>query len=257
MKILVCVSEYYPKGSGIANVAYNVVNHLQSKGIDCVVCSPTGPDIRLGSIGEFGLISLIYFWYEVKKYFKDEKTVFDGVWLHNPLFISKNTFDNSLVTIHTTTIGKRRRQYPWKLHIYYFLSSIIEKYCFKKIDENTQFTIVDPTVEKELLKIGVNKEKISYIPNGVETNLFKPIIDKKTLRKDLGLPVDDILLICVGRITPAKQPLKLIKIFSKLTNEIKNITLIVVGNGDLLNKTKKLVESENLKNVKFLGRVRS
>jgi len=38
LKILVCTSEYYPQGSGIANVAYNVVEKLKEKGITCEVC---------------------------------------------------------------------------------------------------------------------------------------------------------------------------------------------------------------------------
>lgn len=37
MKLLICVSEYYPYGSGIANVAYNVVEQLKKRGVDCTV----------------------------------------------------------------------------------------------------------------------------------------------------------------------------------------------------------------------------
>ena len=59
MKILICTSEYYPQGSGIANVAYNVVEKLKKKGITCEVCSPVGPDIKLGSEIKYGRLSLL------------------------------------------------------------------------------------------------------------------------------------------------------------------------------------------------------
>ncbi|MGI6079023.1 MAG: hypothetical protein ACOYCB_12880, partial [Fastidiosipilaceae bacterium] len=49
-KLLVCATEYHPYGSGIANVVYNVVEHLKEQGVECTVCSPTGPDIKLGSL---------------------------------------------------------------------------------------------------------------------------------------------------------------------------------------------------------------
>ena len=48
MRVLICATEYYPNGSGIANVAFNVVRELESMGVECTVCSPTGPDIKLG-----------------------------------------------------------------------------------------------------------------------------------------------------------------------------------------------------------------
>lgn len=50
MKLLVCATEYHPYGTGIANVVYNVVERLKELGVECTVCSPTGPDIKLGSL---------------------------------------------------------------------------------------------------------------------------------------------------------------------------------------------------------------
>ena len=87
MKVLVCTSEYYPYGSGIANVAYNVVEQLKKMGIDCTVCSPTGPDIKLGSsklIEKLGIVGLLYYWYKVANHFKNND--YDVAWLHNPFF---------------------------------------------------------------------------------------------------------------------------------------------------------------------------
>lgn len=82
MKLLVCTTEYFPHGAGIANVVYNVVKQLKGTGVECTVCSPTGPDIKLGSpalIQKTGIGGLLYYWYQVSRYFKDNN--YDAVWL--------------------------------------------------------------------------------------------------------------------------------------------------------------------------------
>lgn len=256
MKILVCASEYYPKGSGIANVAYNVVKKLEKKGIKCEICSPTGPDIKIGNIGEYGRLSLLYFWYKVNKFYKTHNHEYDLVWLHNPLFINKNPFKKCLVTIHTTPSGQTiNRIYPWHLHIYKLIISKVDNYCINKLDKKTRFTVVDPTVFNELVKIGINQKNINYIPNGVDIDLFKPSKNKNILKKGLQLPESDEIILSLGRIDDQKKPLELIRIFSKLSSKIKNISLVVAGNGELLENAEELVKKRNLKNVKFLGYV--
>ena len=256
MKLLICASEYYPNGSGIANVAYNVVEQLKKKGIKCTICSPTGPDIKIGSIGEYGRLSLLYFWYKVEKYFQKHETNYDIVWLHNPLFISKNPFNNFVVTIHSMPHGKLKEDsYSKFLHLYYTIASKIDEYCLDKIKKKTEFIVVDPKVGNELVKIGINEDQIINIPNGADLDLFKPIENKSLLRKRWGIPSDSIVLLSLGRVTVHKRPLELIKIFSELTEKIDNLTLIIGGDGELLGKAKKLAKEKSLDNIMFLGHV--
>ena len=208
MKLLVCASEYPPNCSaGIGNVAYNVIEQLKKMEIECTVCSPTG-DIKLGSsriIERFGIIGLLYYWHQVGRYFKEND--FDIVWLNNPLFL-KNPFKNSLVTVHTTYLGCSKELKP---RIYYKNVSKIEKICLKKI-KKARFTAVNPQVCKELEEIGIKRERITYIPNGVNTRQFKPSNNKKELRREIGIPEDDLIILSLGRLTEAKQPQKLIDI---------------------------------------------
>ncbi len=93
MKLLICTTEYFPHGAGIANVVYNIVEQLKGKGFECTVCSPTGPDIELGSWGlieKAGVLGLLNYWHQVSRYFKGND--FDAAWLQNPFIVTKNPF---------------------------------------------------------------------------------------------------------------------------------------------------------------------
>ncbi len=255
MKILICTSEYYPTGSGIANVAYNVVEKLKNCGVDCEVCSPVGPDIQLGSEIKYGRLSLLRFWNKVAQYFKDDNNDYDVVWLHNPLFIGKIPFDKCLVTIHTTPHGQVvRRVYPWHLHLYKKAISSIDGYCLKKFKKDTHFTAVDPTVLTQMVKLGIPQENIRYISNGVDIELFKPR-EKELLKRELELPLDGEIILSYSRISDDKRPLELIDIFAQINTEFDRVNLVFAGDGELLPQARKLVEKRNLENVKFLGYV--
>jgi glycosyltransferase involved in cell wall biosynthesis len=60
-------------------------------------------------------------------------------------------------------------------------------------------------------------------------------------------------LLSVGRLTEVKNPLKMIEIFSLIEKEIKNISLVIVGDGELLSQAKEYAVMKKLNNVFFLG----
>ena len=99
MKILVCTVEYPPDySSGIGNVVYYVVKQFQKIGIECIICSPTGPSVVLcnRSIIKkiysykplYYLYKNLYFWYRASNYIKRNHDKYDIAWLHNPNPIS-------------------------------------------------------------------------------------------------------------------------------------------------------------------------
>lgn len=260
MKLLVCVSEYIPLTSGIGNVVYNVVKQFKRRGVDCVVCSPIGSDIELCnraltknffrfSSTIFHLYSIIYFWHKASKYIKKNQSEYDIIWLHGPdpisLKISQTIFMKTLVTIHTTYHGK-----PFD-SLYFRVMGKLEEKFYNNV--NCRFTAVSPQVCKELEEIGIDKERITYIPNGVDTKLFKPSNNIKKLRKKFEISEDDLIILSLGRLTEAKQPFKLIEVFSAIEKEIKNVTLVIAGKGELLEKTEEIARQKKLKNVIFLG----
>lgn len=73
--------------------------------------------------------------------------------------------------------------------------------------------ILNSTVERFLLSIGVKKEKIVFVPNGVDMTIFHPddTIDVAVVRTRYDLPIDMPIALFVGRFVPKKGFDKLIQ----------------------------------------------
>jgi 1,2-diacylglycerol 3-alpha-glucosyltransferase len=258
IKLLICSTEFHLYGSGIAKVVYNVVEHLKEQGVECVICSPKGPDVSLGSwelILKTGIVGLLNYWHQVALYLK--KNDYDILWLHNPLFISENGFKRCLVTMHSTYYGEALHQVGITplMQAYKKFASGLERHSIARMSENTLFTGVGRPVCEELEKIGVARERIHYIPNGVDTRQFRPFPDKKPLRKKFGILEEDTVLLSVGRLTPAKQPQVMIQVFSHIEKKLEDVTLCIAGKGELLEKTKDLAQRMGVRKVLFLDHV--
>ena len=242
---------------------YNVVKYLKRRGIECDVCSPYGPEIKipLGFIKKnYGVLSLLCYWHQVCKHFRDYASNYDVIWLHQPFLPTRSPFKNCLVTMHTSILDYnkivQKSTYPFRLKIYYGLREKIERRCIQAINHYASyFSAVSPHVASALEEVGIPRAKVVYIPNGVDINKFKPSPHKNRLRKFYGIPENDLLFTYVGRITWQKQPFTLIKFFSKLSQRLKNASLIIVGDGELLNDAKRLASKLGLKKILFLGYV--
>lgn len=258
MRILVCATEYYPDGSGIANVAYNVVRELEGIGVECKVCSPTGPDIKLGNsahIKKYGIMGMLQYWHQVSRYFKTND--YDIAWLHNPLFLGQNPFNKYLVTMHVTLNGVSSRKVSNSLFLrqYKHISAKIESYCLNRFAPSTKYSCVSQTVCNELESMGLPEKRITCIPNGVDIARFCPTDNKGAIRSKFGLSKDDTVLLSVGRLTHQKQPYTMIEVFSHLEKELGDVTLCIAGKGELFEGTKNLAEKMGLRKVLFLGYV--
>lgn len=256
-RLLICTTEYFPHGAGIANAVYNVVERLKERGIDCTVCSPRGPDIRLGSwplIERTGVVGLLDYWHQVSRHFKDND--YDAAWLQNPFIVTGNPFRRCLVTMHSTYSGSSARSVgDLSINLYESIVARIERTCLTRMPPATLFTGVGQPVREELARIGVARDRISYIPNGVDVRRFCPSRDTAGIRERFGIPEGGVLLLSVGRLTPAKQPFALLEAFSRLEKRRRDVTLCIAGGGELLEGAKSLTRRLGLQNVLFLGNV--
>lgn len=84
------------------------------------------------------------------------------------------------------------------------------------------------TIQRQLGEHGIDA---SVVQNGIDTEIFKPVSakQKSSLRKDLGLPQDAIVILSVGSLIPRKDMQTLIAAY--LLGNFENTRLVVLGDG--------------------------
>lgn len=255
MNLLICASEYYPHGSGIANVAHHVVERLKRRGVSCTVCSPTGPEMYVGSGGlihKVAIGGLLDYWHGVSR-LKNARD-FDVTWLHNPLFPGASPFPHAVATVHSTYLNKYR--HGMSPALYFRAAAWLERRSLRRLARHAQFTAVSETVGADLAEIGIDPSAIELIPNGVDTTIFAPAEDREILRREWEIPEERKVLLSLGRVSEAKQPIRLVEVFARVHEAVPEALLIIAGGGEQLERTRVRVNALGLADhVRFLGPV--
>lgn len=103
--------------------------------------------------------------------------------------------------------------------------------------------------------LGINKNTISVVYNGIETNLWSCKSTKIEIREKLNIPKNKFIIISVCRLSEEKKPLDIISITKILDKKIDNLLVIHVGIGNLENEFKQAIQVNNLdKKIITLGK---
>ena len=118
----------------------------------------------------------------------------------------------------------------------YFYQDLVNRFCTDKIFANT------PETAKSLLRQKIiQKNKVTIIPFGIDTNLFKPATRHQVpgTRHQLGLPQNDLIVTIVGRLDPVKDHLTFLKAAKLINEKLNNVTFFIVGSklGDFSNQS--------------------
>ena len=94
-------------------------------------------------------------------------------------------------------------------------------------------------------KLFKNKSEVLYNIINIDNLYSKMALDKSNYDYDI---------VYLGRLTAQKNPIRLMKVFKLLVNEMPDIKIAVIGTGDLEESTRKEAERLELStNVEFLG----
>jgi glycosyltransferase involved in cell wall biosynthesis len=105
----------------------------------------------------------------------------------------------------------------------------------------------------EFSRFGLDKSKLSCIPNGYPSELFKPM-SPNYARKKLGLPNDKIILVNIANLEEYKGQKYLIYAIKNILAIRQDIVLYIVGQGSLENQLRSLIDANGLqKNVVLAG----
>jgi glycosyltransferase involved in cell wall biosynthesis len=108
---------------------------------------------------------------------------------------------------------------------------------------------VSDALRERLAEIGVDAEKIRTLRNGVDGAVYRPVVDRSTLRHRLG--IDGYCLLSVGRLVKEKGHHDAISALRFLPNDVR---LVIAGEGPIREYLETLVKSLSLtERVTLLG----
>lgn len=171
-----------------------------------------------------------------------KKEKFDLLHFQNfGVFLPWQVLDNSkslnILTMHANPDGSRL----FKLFPDFF--NIFNDYILPKFDGLIGVS------EVALKNINFNGPK-TIIPNGIDTNTFKPNVEKIT-----KFDQKKINLLFVGRLEKRKGLIYLLKAFKLLQGDKLPVRLIIVGDGPKKREAKEFIKDNNLKDIFFEGQI--
>ena len=100
----------------------------------------------------------------------------------------------------------------------------------------------------------MHAKRVEYVPGvGIDVNRFMgATVDRTAKRREIGVPIDAVLLMSVGELSARKNHKVVIRALARLDRQ--DIHYVIVGNGPLDRQLKSLAQSLGVGNrVHFLG----
>lgn len=137
-----------------------------------------------------------------------------------------------------------------------FAFKIFKKYVISFYKNADHLVVVNPIFKKDMVKAGLDENKITYIPNFVSKEKFYKMNDKdrKKARKDFNIKDNEFVVIGAGQVQTRKGVLDFVEVAKKLP-DIKFIWAGGFSFGAITDGHKELqkVMENPPKNVEFIG----
>lgn len=155
------------------------------------------------------------------------------------------------VIIHTVHGFSFHNQEPlWRQILFRNLERFASRWCDKMI------FISQPLIDWALRERIVGEDKIAKIYSGIELDLFQPVPNDVShkIREKWKLPREAPVIGIVSKLWEGKGHWILIEALKEIKKEIKDVVLVIVGEGYLYDKLVGMVNGNGLKNsVLFTG----
>lgn len=113
-------------------------------------------------------------------------------------------------------------------------TSLVGRLCLWMLKRwATQILVLNPGMVEECRQVGIDLDKVGFMPNPVDVNVFCPVTggQKQALREELGLDRDAGIVLYVGRMGPEKRLESLLEGFAIARRRLPQALLVLVGDG--------------------------
>jgi glycosyltransferase involved in cell wall biosynthesis len=270
MRILQVIPRFNPKLGGGVNVVFNVSKFLAKRGHEVTIITTDcgGIDKNYIKIIQQEGVEVIPF----------RNIINFGLFILSPSmkeWLSKNIKNYDVIHLNGARSYQNNIvcQYAKKYNIPYILQAhgsilrIIEKQKLKKlydlvwgykIYKESSKAIALTNSEAEAYQVmGIDREKIEIVPNGVDLSKFKDLPKRGEFRRKYSIQDTEKIVLYLGRLHKSKGIELLMEAFSELTTKLNNAKLFLVGPDDGYElKLKKFIKDLKIENkIIFTGLV--
>jgi len=120
--------------------------------------------------------------------------------------------------------------------------------------KTSKFICISKAIEKDLLSLGINKNKIALIPNGVDLDRFFPRPAQEEKKRELGIKSSGPIIGTIGRMVSEKGQVYLVEALKYLKVERKGLLCLFIGQGPRFPEIKKMATDLDISDMCiFLG----
>lgn len=105
----------------------------------------------------------------------------------------------------------------------------LSKAAIRDLNQNTGLVAVSQATQDFHVQQGLVSNKVQVIHNGVDTDLFHPAPANGSLRQELGLHDNDVMIANIGQICLRKGQVHLAHALVSMTQEYPELHLLIVG----------------------------
>ncbi|QQS49221.1 MAG: glycosyltransferase [Acidobacteriota bacterium] len=120
--------------------------------------------------------------------------------------------------------------------------------------EAPRIAVISAGLREDLMRRGIDEQRIIEIPNGVDPELFRPLLPDTELVRRYGLS-GRIVIGFIGSIYPYEGLDQLVRAGIELLGERRDIKLLIAGEGESLDELRALVPESLRDEIIFTGKV--
>ena len=120
----------------------------------------------------------------------------------------------------------------------------------------TKYIVQTEVAKRKLMwQLHLSEEKFVVIPNAISISEYEFTLDNNKKKKELGINIDNKNIVCVSNLHKGKGHEYLLQAFENVYQNIKNINLLLVGDGNQRVALENQIKGYTSKgNIYFLGK---